>query len=117
MVSIRGAITVEKNDKSKIINAVKRLITTIEKRNSLSQDQVISMIFSATNDLTKVAPSKGARELGYTNISLMNFNEINLDNNLEKCIRVMVLCNLDKQQNDVKHVYLEKASSLRPDLK
>lgn len=116
MISIRGAITVKENKADKIINATKKLIKTIEVRNNLIQNQVISMIFSCTNDLNQVAPSKGARELGYQNISLMNFNEIEIEDSLKKCIRVMILCNLDKQQDDIEHIYLEGARILRPDL-
>ncbi|HLR20418.1 MAG TPA: chorismate mutase [Tissierellaceae bacterium] len=116
MISIRGAITVENNTKTEIINATKRLIKTIESTNNLNQDKVISMIFSCTNDLNKVAPSKAARDLDYTHIGLMNFNEMQVDNGLQKCIRVMILYDSDKQQNEIKHIYLKKAVKLRPDL-
>lgn len=116
MVSIRGAITVENNKENDILIATKKLIKTIEEKNNLLQDQVISMIFSTTDDLNKVAPSKAARNLGYTNISLMNFNEIKVENGLGKCIRVMILCNLNKRQSEVNHIYLKNAKILRPDL-
>lgn len=116
MISIRGAITVEENTEDSILNGTKELIKTIEKKNNLTQDSVISIIFSCTEDLNKVAPAKAARELGYLSTSLMNFNEMQTENGLEMCIRVMFLCNLNKSQSQVKHTYLKGATILRPDL-
>lgn len=116
MVSIRGAITVDENSRNSILNSTKELIRTIEKYNHLTHEDVVSIIFSCTDDLDKIAPARAARELGYVNASLMNFNEMKVENGLEKCIRVMLLCNLDCHQNEIKHVYLRKAKILRPDL-
>lgn len=116
MISIRGAITVEENSVDSILKNTTELINTIKQNNNLHKDDVISIIFSSTNDLNKVAPAKAARNLGYLNASLMNFNEMEVENGLSKCIRVMFLCNIHKPQNQVKHVYLKGATILRPDL-
>lgn len=116
MISIRGAITVENNSKESILSSTKELIKQIEKYNNLHPDDVISIIFSCTQDLNQVAPAKAARELGYTHVGLMNFNEMKVENSLDMCIRAMFLCNLNLPQNQVQHVYLKGATVLRPDL-
>lgn len=115
-ITIRGAITVDKNISINILNATKELILKIEKLNSINKENVISMIFSCTRDLYKVYPAKAARELGYTNVGLMCFNEMYVENSLRKCIRIMIFCNSKINQKDVKHVYLRGAKILRPDL-
>ena len=116
IVSIRGAITVEENTVDSILNNTKELIKEVIKINNLEKDKMISMIFTATHDLSKVAPAKAARELGYVNIGLMCFNEMVVEGSLDKCIRLMILYNSNINQDDMKHVYLKGARLLRPDL-
>lgn len=116
MISIRGAITVKENSEDDILKASREMILEIEKRNNIERDKVVSMIFTSTDDLTSVAPSKAARELGYLNTGLLNFNELYVDNSISMCIRVLIFYNSDKEQSDANHVYLKDASKLRPDL-
>jgi len=116
IVSIRGAITVLDNSIFSILDGARELLIDIEKINNLDKSKVISIIFTCTLDLDKAYPAKAARELGYTNASLMCLNEMYVEGSLEKCIRVMVFCDLNIEQKDVKHVYLKGAKILRPDL-
>lgn len=117
VVSIRGATTVENNSKVDIIEATKELLTRISEKNNLIKDNVISIIFSATKDLDSEYPAKAARLLGYTECGLMCFTEMYVKGSIEKCIRVLILYQgLNINQNDIKHVYLKGAKSLRPDL-
>jgi len=116
MVSIRGAITLEKNSRDEIIDATEKLLLEIENRNKLYKEKVISILFSSTKDLNAEYPAKAARLLGYTQCGLMCFNEMDVTGSLEKCIRVLILYNGNMKQEDVNHVYLRKAKTLRPDL-
>ncbi len=116
MITIRGAITVESNTEEDILNGTIVLLEEIESKNSINQELVISIIFSVTEDLDKVAPAKGARQMGYTSAGLMCFNEMNVENGLKKCIRLIMFYNSKQDQKSVKHVYLRKAAKLRPDL-
>ncbi|NLY78252.1 MAG: chorismate mutase [Tissierellia bacterium] len=117
LVSIRGAITVDSNDKESIIQGTKELIATIEKENNIIQENVISIFFSATKDLDAEYPAKAARMLGYTQCGLMCFNEMYVEGSINKCIRLMILYqDSNLEQNQVKHVYLKGAKELRPDL-
>ncbi|NLW22476.1 MAG: chorismate mutase [Tissierellia bacterium] len=116
IVSIRGAITVESNDKDSIIDATKELLLEMEKVNNINKDNVVSIIFSATKDLNTEYPAKAARLLGYTQCGLMCFNEMEVIGSIDKCIRIMILYQGNVEQKDVKHVYLKDAKTLRPDL-
>ena len=115
-VSIRGAITVDDNTEESILSSTKELIETIEKRNKLIKNNVICMLFTATIDLDAAYPAKAARMLGYTQCSLMCFQEMAVKGSLSKCIRVLILYLSETNQDGVKHVYLRDASVLRPDL-
>ena len=116
MRGIRGAITVNENDRENILNATSQLIKKIINRNKISQKEIVSMIFTATDDLDQVYPAVAARKLGYENIPLMCHQELNIKNSLNKCIRIMVYINRNCSLDDINHVYLKNAKNLRPDL-
>ncbi len=118
MQGIRGAITVNENDKQEVIEATKELLTEILRRNQLSTEDIGAAIFSATKDLTAAFPAFAARSLpGWDLVPLFDAQQLYVENSLAKCIRVLLLVNTDKKQNEIRHVYLGKAANLRPDIK
>lgn len=116
MRGVRGAITVKQNSKNAIFNAAKKLIKEIFNRNQINIDNVISIIFTATPDLNSAYPAAAVREMGYDQIPLMCYQEMDVINSLKKCIRCMVYINNDISLSNISHVYLKKAQKLRPDL-
>ncbi|NLJ79077.1 MAG: chorismate mutase [Tissierellia bacterium] len=116
LVSIRGATTIEDNMQQKIIHGTKQLLLEMERSNNLDRRNVVSIFFSATKDLNTEYPAKAARLLGYNQCGLMCFNEMDVIDGIDKCIRVMILYNGVSEQKKVKHIYLGKAKTLRPDL-
>lgn len=116
MISIRGAICINENTKESILNNTKLLLKTIINENDLDIDLIISVIFTATKDLTAVYPAPAARELGIVEAGLMCMQEMYVENSMPMCIRVLMNVNKDCCQKQVKHVYLNGAERLRPDL-
>jgi chorismate mutase len=114
--AIRGAITVEKNTAEDIIETTKSLLEEIIKKNSVPKDDIISIIFSVTNDLDGAFPAVAARALGWTDVALMCTNEIHVPGSLEMCVRVLMHINTRKSNKEIKHVYLKGAKVLRPDI-
>jgi chorismate mutase len=114
--AVRGAITVFDNTKESILEGTKELLDEIIVRNELDNENIISAIFSVTNDLNATFPAVAARELGWRDISLMCTNEIDVPGSLEKCIRVLIHFNTEKKNDEIKHVYLKGATILRPDI-
>ncbi|MCH5184629.1 MAG: chorismate mutase [Oscillospiraceae bacterium] len=114
--AIRGAVTVENNDKDEILDAVKTLLEKIISDNNAAKEDMVSIIFTLTPDLNAVFPARAARDLGFSDVPLMCMSEIPVDGALEKCIRVMLTLNTDKSLAEIKHVYLKGAVALRPDL-
>ncbi len=114
--AIRGAITVPENTKDSILEGTRELLDEIINKNNIKKDDIISIIFSMTNDLNAVFPAVAARELGLTDVPLMCSNEINVPGSLKSCIRILLHLNTDKANSDMNHVYLKDAVALRPDL-
>jgi chorismate mutase len=113
--AIRGAITVEGNTYDQILSKTKELLTAIIEKNNLCFEEVISIIFTATKDLDAVYPAVAARELGMTDIPLLCCQEMHVEGSLGKCIRVLVHAYWSEGKTP-KHVYLENAVTLRPDI-
>jgi chorismate mutase len=116
MIAIRGATTITEDTLENVREAAIELIAEIIKENELNKNDLISIIFSCTNDIKSTYPGKHIREyFGLDKIALMHFNEMEVNNGLKKCIRVMLLVNINKNDN-IKYIYLRKAKSLRQDL-
>ncbi len=113
---IRGAITVEDNQKEEILAATKELLSEIVVANDLELKQIASIFFSMTADLDQVFPAAAARELGWTNLPLFCTKELEIEGSLDKCIRVLIHYNTDQSLEEIKHIYLKNAQKLRPDL-
>ncbi len=114
--AIRGAITVPENTKKEILDSTKELLLEILERNEIKTDDLISIIFTMTNDLDAVFPAVAAREIGLIDVPLMCTNEIAVPGSLSSCVRILLQFNTDKTNHDLVHVYLKGASILRPDL-
>lgn len=116
MRAIRGAITVEENTKKDINEASQKLITEILNKNELKETDIVSIIFTATDDLDQLYPAEAIRNIGFKYTPLMCCQEMKVKNSLSKCIRVMLYTNKNFALEEVTHVYLRKASKLREDL-
>ena len=116
MRAIRGAITVDENTEKEILEAAGLLFKEIVEKNHLSEEEIVSIIFSVTPDLDAVYPARAIREMGYKNIPLFDVAEMYVKGSLPKVIRVLVFVNRDTPLDNMVHVYLRDAKKLRPDL-
>ena len=108
--AIRGATTVENNDREEIIEATKEMLETIISENNIKTEDMVSVIF------TIVFPAVAARKMGIVDVPLLDMSEPEIDGALKKCIRILMHINSDKQNKDMVHAYLRGATVLRPDL-
>jgi len=113
--AIHGATTVCSNTREEILLKTRELLDEMLKRNKLSADDIVSIIFTATRDLDAVYPAVAAREMGITNASLFCCQEMFVKGSLESCIRILMHIQTPEKIKP-HHVYLEKAVTLRPDL-
>lgn len=114
---VRGATTVDNDQEEKIVRATEILVKEMIRVNDIEADDVASVWITVTEDLTSAFPAKALRSVdGWTYVPVMCAREIPVPGSLEKCIRVMVHVHTEKKQDEIQHVYLEKAEQLRPDL-
>jgi len=110
---IRGAITVSENTKEAIIAASKELLQNLMEANEAEISDVACILFTTTPDLNAAFPAAAARELGWTQVPLLCGYEINVPGSLSSCLRILVLFNTNKKNEEIIHVYLGDAVTLR----
>ncbi|WP_252311802.1 chorismate mutase [Sinobaca sp. H24] len=114
---LRGATTVEQNDAEVIAQETEALLGQMIEKNDISPEQVAHVWFTVTEDIDAAFPAKAARQFkGWEYVPVMCAREIPVPGSLEKCIRIMLTADTKKAQNEMHHVYLNKAVVLRPDL-
>jgi chorismate mutase len=113
---IRGATTVEIDTADAILAATRELLVRIVEVNDLVASDIASAIFTVTPDLTATFPARAARDLGWQHVPLLDAQEVPVPDSLSRCVRVLVLWNTERSQDEIQHVYLRDAGSLRPDL-
>jgi chorismate mutase len=111
---IRGATTVEQNDREEILTATRELLELLIEKNDLHKEDVASAIFSMTDDLDADFPALAARDLGWTEVALICMREIPVPNSLRKCIRILLHVNTERSASEIHHVYIRGAVKLRP---
>jgi len=110
---IRGAITVKENTEEAIKDSTIKLLKTLVEKNNVEQHFISHVIFSLTTDLNAAFPAKFARlDLGWSDVPMMCFNEIDVPNSLRMCLRVLVVVNCS-ENFEPEFVYLEGAENLR----
>ncbi len=115
---IRGATTVESDDAALIRAAARELMEEILRRNQITDfDEVISAVFTTTEDLVSAFPAEAARAIGMNQVPLLCAREIPVTGSMPLCIRVLLHVNSDRKPKEIEHVYLREAQKLRPDLK
>jgi chorismate mutase len=114
---IRGATTLETDTKEDVLAATCELLDAILAANpALKTDDIASTLFTTTEDIASAYPALAARQMGWDQVPMMCAREIPVPDSLPKCIRVLIHWNTDKSQQEIKHVYLNEAIKLRPDL-
>jgi chorismate mutase len=112
---IRGATTVEHNDREEMLAATTELLQLLIHRNDLQAGDVASAIFTVTDDLDAAFPALAARAMGWTEVALMCTREIPVPGSLGKCIRVLLHVNTTRPAKAMQHVYIRGAVNLRPE--
>ncbi|QDT99113.1 Chorismate mutase AroH [Gimesia aquarii] len=114
---IRGATTVTQDNSVEVLSATRVLLEQLLTANQIDNyEDIVSVFFTTTPDLTSVFPAEAARELGMKSVPLICASEIAVKGAMPRCIRVMLHVNTSQKQSEVVHVYLNEAQKLRPDV-
>ncbi len=114
---IRGAITVEDDNQELLENATVELFSKMIELNEVEFENISHVVFTLTKDLKSAFPAKFVRRnFPVQYVPLLCMNEMDIEPSLKRCLRILMVVNTDKKQDEIKHVYLRGAKILRSDL-
>jgi chorismate mutase len=116
VLGLRGAITLERDEREHLLGRVETLLGEMMSRNALGHDDIISILFTATSDVHSVFPAVAARRMGLGDVPLICARELDIEGGMPLCIRVLMHINFERPRAELRHVYLEQARTLRDDL-
>jgi len=114
--ALRGATTIDVDESAHLTARVTALVTEMLGRNEVSKDDLISILFTATDDIHSIFPATAAREVGLGDVPLICARELDIIGGTPLCIRVMMHLVTERSRQELHHVYLEGARQLRDDL-
>lgn len=114
--AVRGATTVDADTPEQVTARVTALLGAILERNGLVEDDLVSILFTATDDIVSMFPATAARTMGLGAVPLICARELAVVGAVPRCIRVMLHVTTDRPRDEIRHVYLEGAQGLRDDL-
>jgi monofunctional chorismate mutase len=107
---------VPSDDDEALLRSTERLLSAMLQGNEIADDDLVSIMFTATDDLRSAFPAEAARRMGLGRVPLMCAREIPVEGSMPSVIRVLVHFHSDRTLDEVLHVYLDGAESLRDDV-
>lgn len=114
--AVRGAIYVPEDSPDAILGATERLLRAMLERNGVNPEHIVSVFFTATEELRSVFPAEAARRMGLGGVPLLCATEIPVPGSMPKVVRVLMHLYTSRPGSQIAHVYLDGAESLRDDL-
>ena len=112
----RGAIVVSGEDVGSLLDATARLLEEMIRRNDIATEDLVSILFTVTEDLRSAFPAEAARRMGLGRVPLLCAQEIPVDGAMPSVVRVLMHFHTERAMDEVDHVYLDGAETLRDDL-
>jgi len=112
--AVRGATTLERDSAEQVTERTQALLRAIVESNEVVHEDIISVFFTATDDIHSMFPAMAARAIGFGDVPLLCARELDITGSQPLCVRVMM--HVETARQDLHHVYLEGARSLRDDL-
>jgi chorismate mutase len=114
--AVRGAIQVDANERDQVLAGTAELVRAVLDRNGLQAHDLISVVFTATPDLTAEFPAYAARAIGITDVPFLCATEIDVPGAMPRVVRLLAHVETERSRDDLRHVYLRGAAALRTDL-
>jgi chorismate mutase len=114
--AVRGATQIDSNGRDELLAATAELVQAVLERNALTPRDLISVIFTATPDLTAEFPAYAARAMGITDVPFLCATEIDVPGAMPRVVRLLAHVDCDRSREEIRHVYLRGAAALRTDL-
>ena len=118
VAALRGATTLDRNDREEVLVRTAQMLGALLERNGLVPADLISLFFTATEDITAEFPAAAVRKAGISDVPMLCARELGVegDSGIALCVRVMAHVHTDRPRDALRHVYLRGARQLRSDL-
>jgi chorismate mutase len=116
LLALRGATTCDVNTLEEVDRRTQALVQAMLDRNGVDHEDIVSIIFTATDDLTAQFPATSARALGLGDVPLICARELGIEGGMPMAVRVLMHLYTERTRAELHHVYLEGAKALRDDL-
>lgn len=118
VAALRGATTLESDDRDQVIERTVEMLGRLLDRNDLAPADVISLVFTATDDVRSEFPAAAVRAAGIADVPMICARELGIEgsSNIPLCIRVLAHVHTDRARSELRHAYLHRARQLRSDL-
>lgn len=114
--ALRGATTLDEDTPEQVGTRVQALVSSMLERNGVDHDDLVSIVFTATGDVSSMFPATAARALGLGDVPLICARELDVAGSVPMCVRVLMHLYTERDRSSLHHVYLEGARGLRDDL-
>ena len=114
--AVRGAVQLDVDEREHLLDSTRELVTAVMTANALEPDDLISVMFTCTPDLTAEFPAVAAREVGLGSVPLLCAVEIDVPTAMPRVVRLLAHVDTDRTREQVQHVYLRGAVALRRDI-
>ena len=114
--AVRGATQVDADERDLLLEATAELVRAVLERNELAPADLISVVFTATPDLTSDFPAYAARMIGITDVPFLCATEIAVPGAMPRVVRLLAHAETSRSREEIRHVYLRGAAALRTDL-
>src|SRR4051812_40380768 len=104
LLALRGAITLDADTKDEVSEKTQRLVKEMLARNDVNHDDLVSIIFTATDDVTAEFPAAAARALGLGDVPLLCARELGIANAMPRCVRVLMHLYSERRRDELHHV-------------
>jgi chorismate mutase len=115
--ALRGATTLDEDTTEQMEERVQALLREMIDANGVHHDDIISILFTATDDLHAMFPATAARPLGLGDLPLLCARELRIEGATPMCVRVLMHLNTERVPHDMRHVYLHNARGLNDELR
>jgi chorismate mutase len=114
--ALRGATTLDADTVEQMQQRVQVLMRELLERNGVDHDDIVSIVFTATDDIHSIFPATAARGLGLGDVPLLCARELDIEGATARCVRVLMHLTTERPPSELHHVYLEGARGLNDDL-
>ncbi|MDQ3273497.1 MAG: chorismate mutase [Actinomycetota bacterium] len=114
--AVRGATQLEYDERDHLLQRVGELVTVMMRCNELRADDLVSIVFTATDDISSDYPAYAARTIGLVDVPLLCARELEITDGMPRVVRLMAHVETERSRDEITHVYLHGAAALRRDL-